>query len=268
MSFIEKWQSHVESKNSLLCVNLDPAEWGQRESLTLKEGDSKVAWSKSIIEKIAPYAAAIKPNRQYFKDISRREMLDINTFAHSLGLLSIDDSKVADIGDTNDAALFHAVQEGFDAITYCPFPGNIAATCKMAQKRGIGLIPLALMSNPAFGMMKNIIIDGMPAYQHYAQLSRDHGAAGVVIGAPSPSNHITRKEMEALKSSIGPLTVLVPGIGAQGGDLGPVVEIFGDKAIVSVGRDIAYHKDPAGQAQQFHESINQLRSNQGKETDI
>ena len=57
--------------------------------------------------------AAIKPNRQYFKDVSRDELKEINDYAHSLGLLSIDDSKIADIGDTNDSAIYHAAKRGF-----------------------------------------------------------------------------------------------------------------------------------------------------------
>ncbi len=259
MNFINKWQSCVTAKNSLLCVNIDPGEWGQRDHLTLDQGESKVSWAKSIIAKTAPYAAAIKPNRQYFKDISREELASINSYAHSLGLISIDDSKIADIGATNDAALYHAVQEGFDAITYCPFPGNIAETCEMAKQRNIGLIPLALMSNPEFKLMKSLTIDKLPAYQYYAKESYIHGAAGVVVGAPSPKNHILQEEVDAIKAIIGPLTVLVPGIGAQGGYLAPIVATFGDQAIVSVGRDIAYHQDPASQARKYQELINSYR---------
>ena len=54
-------------------------------------------------------------------------MKEINDYAHSLGMLTIDDSKIADIGDTNDSAVYHAAKESFDFITYAPF-GNIEAS--------------------------------------------------------------------------------------------------------------------------------------------
>lgn len=259
MSFNEAWLEAVKNKNTLLCVNIDPAEFGQREKRTLDDSIDKVEWTLKLIEVVAPYAAAIKPNRQYFKDISRQDMRRINDFAHGLGMLSIDDSKVADIGDTNDAALYHAVEEGFDAITYAPFPGNIEATCKMAQKRKIGLIPLVLMSNPEYRLMKTAQIDGQDAYQYISKEISRHGADGLVIGAPSDNNHISEDEIRRVKDIVGDKTVLVPGIGAQGGDLEPIVRIFGDYTIASVGRDIAYSDNPGERASYYKELIQKAR---------
>ena len=259
MNFIEKWLNAVESKNSLLCVNIDPAEFGQRSQGTLPEGTEKVKWTIDLVEKVSPYASAIKPNRQYFKDISRQEMKKINDAIHRAGMVSIDDSKVADIGDTNDAALYHAVEEGFDAITYAPFPGNIEATCNMAHARNIGLIPLVLMSNPEYGIMKNAQIEGSPLYQYIAKEIAKHDAHGVVIGAPSSKNHIELDEIKTVREIIGNRTVLVPGIGAQGGDLKPIVEVFGDYTIVSVGRAIAYSENPELTAKEYFEMIEKVR---------
>ena len=260
MSFNEKWLEAVRIKNSLLCVNIDPAEWGQRENGTIGQNIDKVAWTIELIESVAPYAAAIKPNRQYFKDVSRQDMKKINDVIHKHQMLSIDDSKIADIGDTNDAALYHAVEEGFDAVTYAPFPGNIEATCKMAQKRGIGLIPLVLMSNPEYKLMKQAQINGIPAYKYIAQEVKQHGADGIVIGAPSEKNHITLDEIACVREIVGHKTVLVPGIGAQGGDLKPIIDAFGDYTITSVGRAIAYADKPQEKAQEYHELIQAARS--------
>lgn len=259
MRFIEKWLQAVDTKNSLLCVNIDPAEWGQRPTETMEEGADKIKWTKTIIQEVAPFAAAIKTNRQYFKDLSRKETQDINQLIHELGMVSIDDSKIADIGDTNDAALYHAAAEGFDAVTYAPFPGNIAATCKMAQERQIGLIPLVLMSNPEFELIKSAQIKGEPYFQFIAGQVRKYDADGVVIGAPSALNHLTVDEVTSVKEIIGSRCVLVPGIGAQGGDLEPLVKVFGDYTIVSVGRGISYQQSPREASKEYYNLIQACR---------
>ncbi|SME96265.1 orotidine 5'-phosphate decarboxylase [Pseudobacteriovorax antillogorgiicola] len=259
MTFIQKWLDAVDRKGSILCVNIDPAEPQQRANGVLPAGMSKLDWSLKLVEAVSPYAAAIKPNRQYFKDFSRDEMVQLNQAIHKHGMVSIDDSKIADIGDTNDAALYHAAQEGFDAVTYAPFPGNIAATCEAAKKHGMGLIPLVLMSNPEYAVMKNIPIAGQAFYEYLARESAAHDADGVVVGAPSAKNHLSLEELQRVKELIGPRTVLVPGIGAQGGDLEPIVNTFGDYAIVSVGRAIAYNDDPAATARNYFELIQKLR---------
>ena len=244
MNFREKWRATVEKKSSTLCLNLDAAETGQRPQQTIGNQD-KLSWAKELIRATEHAIAAIKPNRQYYKDFSRSQTQELNEFAHSFGLLSIDDSKIADIGSTNDAALYHAAIEGFDAVTYAPFPGNIADTCAMAQKRNLGLIPLALMSNPEYQLIKNLQIDGIAAFLYFARESSRAGAAGIVVGAPSPKNHISVDDLRQIKELItDDMTVLVPGIGAQGGDTAEVFDVFGKSAILSIGRDVVYAENP------------------------
>ena len=103
MGLKENWQEAVQKKNSLLCVGIDPAETGQRPRGTLPEGTNKLDFCLELVDRVAPYAAGIKPNRQYLKDFSRQEMQTLNERIHAHGMISIDDSKLADIGDTNDA---------------------------------------------------------------------------------------------------------------------------------------------------------------------
>lgn len=244
MNFREKWQETVSRKKSNLCLNIDAAEAEQRPEQNIGSED-KLTWAKRLIDETAHAIAAIKPNRQYYKDFSRAQMLELNSYAKDHGLLSIDDSKVADIGSTNDSAFYHAQKEGFDAITYAPFPGNIADACDQANKRNIGLIPLALMSNPEFLLIKNLMIEKLPAYEYFARTAKMHNAAGVVVGAPSASNHITETELKKIREHIGEeMTVLVPGIGNQGGRIEVVHKIFGRSAILSIGRDVVYARDP------------------------
>ena len=72
-------------------------------------------------------------------------------------------------------------------------------------------------------------------------------------------DQLSQDEITTVRSIIGDMTVLVPGIGAQGGDLEPIVKTFGDNAIVSVGRDIAYSQNPQARAKHYQELINKYR---------
>ena len=86
--FKRKWQAAVSLKNSLLCVGIDPAEPGQRDKNTLSETTSKLDFCLEVIDKVAPYAAAIKPNRQYLRDLSREEMKVMTARIHDQSLAS------------------------------------------------------------------------------------------------------------------------------------------------------------------------------------
>jgi orotidine 5'-phosphate decarboxylase subfamily 2 len=259
MDFRQKWLAAAQRKNSLLCVGIDPAEVAQRQGKQMPEGVSKTEWTRSIIEAVAPYTAGIKLNRNYFKDISRQAMRALNDHIHALDMVSIDDSKLADIGDTNDAGIYHAKQEGFDAITYAPFPGNTLEAGQQAKAHNVGLIPLVLMSNPEYRFMKSAIINGELLYRFLAHQSAEAQAAGIVIGAPSAGNHITVEEISEVARILPDALVLVPGIGAQGGDIAPILKIFGQRTIANVGRAIIYAKDPAQQAKEYRDMINKAQ---------
>ncbi len=254
-NFRKLWAEAVSHKSSLLCVGIDAAEAGQRTSSSVPAHTSKLEWTLDIIDKIAPYAAAVKINRNYYKDLSRAEMRTITGRIRQHGMLSIDDSKLADIGDTNAAAIYHAAQEGYDALTYAPFPGNALQAAEQARQQNIGLIMLVLMSNPEFKLMKKAQIEGQDFYLYLAEQAAQGDVDGVVIGAPSATNHIQANELDGIAKRLGSATILVPGIGAQGGEIGPILQRFGKRTIVNVGRAIIYAADPAAEARHYRDQI-------------
>lgn len=258
-SFFETWQQARDQKNSLLCVGIDPAEAGQRQQSTLAAGQDKRAWCLKIIEQTGPFASAIKINRNYVKDLSRQDLRYLNDAIHAQGAVSIDDSKIADIGSTNHAALFHAKEEGFDAVTFAPFPGNIAETAAYGQELGIGVIMLVLMSNPEFAWIKSASIAGEAFYKKLASAVSEHHIDGLVVGAPSANNHITSDDLTAIKQRIGTRSVvLVPGVGAQGGDAAPILAAFGQQSLINATRSICFAADPAAEAKRIRDELRNL----------
>lgn len=253
--FRDDWAKAVEAKQSLLCVGIDASEPGQRSSQSIPPGQDKLSWTLEIVDAVAPYAAAVKINRNYYKDFSRSEMSDLTARIRSHGMLSIDDTKLADIGDTNAAAIYHAKAEGYDSLTYAPFPGNTLGTAAEAKRQKLGLIMLVLMSNPEYKVMKSIDVGGRPFYQFLAEEAVKADVEGVVIGAPSPDNHITIAELDWLADKLVKPTILVPGIGAQGGDIAPILRRFGKRTIVNVGRSIIYAGNPEAEAKRFRDLI-------------
>ncbi len=293
MGFKEDWSKAVAIKNSTLCAGLDPAEYAMGRSDKgegLPPGENKKDWALKYIEAVAPFCAAIKPNMRYwgrFNDLS--SITEIVEFAQDKGLVVIQDSKEADIGPTNDAGIFYAAIRGADAVTIAPYAGNMDEAAKQGEDRGIGLITMCLMSNPGYAKIKNSWfdvsdsasdydpkhikeIDGIPHIRKYMQLANDarkFGVDGIVVGAPSSKNHLKEEEIENACRYFGRNgLVLVPGIGAQGGEVTSLSKYFNAKNLIAnVGRALMFpngaYSTPEQQAEaakQYRDMLNNLRA--------
>ncbi len=259
-SFGKKWLEAVERKNSILCAGLDPAEYGQRADFVLPRGTDKLEWCLDYVEKVAPFSAAVKINRNYIKDLSRPEIKKIVTKIHELNMVAIDDSKLTDIGETNDSGFYHAQEEGFDAVTYAAFPGNTKEAVEQAHPRGIGVIALVLMSNKEFKAIKESTIRGLKGYEYFAFQAAEYDADAIVVGAPSPTNHITEHEVKRVRDIAGEKLILMPGIGAQGGDAKYIINFFGRNNVISnVSRAIMFASKPEEEAKKYQLMLNELR---------
>lgn len=258
MKFTQKWLHSQSTKKSLLCIGLDPYE--NRPSLPdLNHSTvSKLDWCLHYLDHVAPFAAGVKINRNFIKDLSRKETQKICQHIHDYGMIAIDDSKLCDVGSSNEAGFYQAVEEGFDAVTYCPFPGNIEEATAQAHTLNIGIIVLVLMSNPQFQITRSATIDHEPIYIHYAKKVAACGADAVVIGALSTANALGESEIEALGTLLKDQSILIPGLGHQGGDVGPLLHLFGERTIINVGRAIMDAPDKAKFAKNYQGYLHEL----------
>ncbi|NQU78153.1 orotidine 5'-phosphate decarboxylase [Candidatus Woesearchaeota archaeon] len=296
ISFREKWLRSVEKNNSVVCAGLDPAEFAMgREEKGLAENVTKRDFALRYVEAVAPHCAALKPNLQYWKDQGDVTVLrEVIKLARSLDLVVIDDSKLADIGSTNDAGVYHSAKNGFDAVTYSPFAGNMKEVAEQGKKRGVGIISMCLMSNPEYETIKNHLVDitdcrddyivdemcflmpdqttqfyCIPNYMYLARQAQLTGIDGIVIGAPSKKNHIKEHELEITKRLVDKdMLVLLPGIGAQGGEAEKIWQFYGrNNVIVNVGRSMmlpkgsySTPKDQADAAKHYQNMLNTMRN--------
>ena len=289
-SFREKWLAAVEKKNSVLCAGLDPAEYDLgRDEEGLPYMTDKREWSFQYLRSIGPYASALKMNVNYWKD--RDDMRTVEELADiaavEFGMVVIDDCKLADIGSSNEAGIFYAKQRGFDALTLAPSAGNLKEAAEQARKWEMGLISLCLMSNPEYEREKNSwvrldspdrffkddteLIKGAVHTRKYLKLVSDaakYGVDGIVIGAPSAKNKLVEDEIFRARRYAGDeMLVLLPGVGAQGGEAQTIWRYFDrDNVIVNVGRALMFPKgsksspiDQADAAKHYQKMLNELR---------
>lgn len=268
-TFIQIFEEALRVKNSILCVGLDPALPQQRESNVIPskyldrddENEARLKFCLELLDETADFCVAAKPNEQYLRGFTTNQHRKLTDSIRKRGLLSIYDCKLGDIRDTAESALFYYHKWGYDAITFNPFPGNIAEVVRIAHSYDpqIGIIVLTLMSNPeAETFMKNATIARTPVYLRIASDVKKHGADGCVVGA---TGHVTEKNIMSIRKRAGSdKVILVPGIGAQKGDPEKVVKAGGQNILINVGRDIIYSVNPGKKAEEYCRLFNEIRN--------
>ncbi|MGO9410843.1 MAG: orotidine-5'-phosphate decarboxylase [Spirochaetia bacterium] len=241
--------------NSLLCIGLDPP-------LETPLGDI-LSTNRRIIDSIARVACAVKPNAAFYEARGAQgwEILkETIRHAHSKELPVILDVKRGDIASTADAyakACFDLLEA--DCVTASPFLGHDSVesfTCRPDK----GVFLLCHTSNPGAGDVQELNVDGEPLYLRVARMANSwnrSGNIGLVVGATFP--HVIRGVREAVPG----LWFLLPGVGAQGGDLEASLQAGlerGGKVLVNVSRAIWQAKDPGAAAREMTDRINACRN--------
>jgi orotidine-5'-phosphate decarboxylase len=180
------------------------------------------------------------------------------------------DAKRGDIGATAEQYAREAFERyGADAVTVNPYMGFDSVEPYLEwQDRGV--IVLCRTSNPGGSDLQFLNVDGQPLYQHVARLVASkwnrHGQCGLVVGATFP------QELAEVRAIVGDMPLLVPGIGAQGGDIKATVEAGqtadGSGMMINSSRAILYAPPQAGEdfamaaarvAHETREAVNQFR---------
>ena len=247
MTFIKKLNQAWETNDSLLCVGLDP-NWVKIPS-HLKEYDHPIfEFCKQIVDATHDVVCGYKPQIAYFAGLSAENQLQMicdyirNTYPH---LPIILDSKRGDIGST--AAMY--AKEAFerfqaDAVTINPYMGQDSAQpfLDYADK---GVVLLCRTSNPGASDIQDLEVDGVPIYEKVATMIsekwNENANCCIVVGATWP------EQMRRLREITGDMPFLVPGVGAQGGDVKAILEAGqtknGTGLIINSSRAVLYADD-------------------------
>jgi orotidine-5'-phosphate decarboxylase len=202
----------------MLCVGLDPDP--AKIPTHLNGPDAIFRFCADIADATADLACSFKPQIAYFAAIGAEAQLEklcehIRTNHPQVVLIL--DAKRGDIGPTAERYAHEAfVRYGADAVTVNPYLGTDSLEPFLAHT-GKGVIVLCRTSNPGSGDLQMLTTDGRPMYQHVAHMAADQwskmGEVALVVGATYPA------ELATVRSIVGDMPLLVPGIGAQGGDV-------------------------------------------------
>ena len=245
MSFIQRLQQAWQRNNSLVCVGLDPEP--ARFSAALRDTpDAILAFCRDIVDATANLVCCFKPQIAYFAAQRAEDALErliAHIHAQHPNVPVILDAKRGDIG----ATARHYASEAFDrysadALTVNPYLGRDSVQ-PFLDRADKGVVILCHTSNPGAGDLQELDVGGRKLYQHVAHLvARDWNArdnCALVVGATYP------EELAEVRRIVGDdMPLLIPGIGAQGGDVAAVVHngknSRGTGLIISSSRAILY----------------------------
>ncbi len=254
-SFLDKLNSKwVQQK--FVCVGLDSDYSKIDPSISLFD------FNKNIIDQTAELVCCYKLNSAFYEaeGIKGLEALKQTiAYIHEKypEIPVIIDAKRGDIGNTNQGYLKSIFDDlGADAVTVNPYLGKEALE-PFLKRIDKGIIILAKTSNPGAGEFQDLMVEGKPLYQivaeHIAQGWNQNGNCAVVVGATYP------EELKKVREIIGDMPILIPGVGAQNGDLENAVKNGLNSQrqgiIIHSARGIIFAENPKEATLKLHQEI-------------
>jgi len=229
-AFLDRLAARTAAVGTVLCLGLDP-EPSSFPAGFAPDVHGLEAFCRIVLEAALPHAAAVKPNIAFFEAFGSAGLAALERLRATIpaGVPVVIDAKRGDIGSTaarQAVALYDGL--GADAITVNPYLGEQAVEPLLERADRFAYV-LCRTSNPGAGELQGLEVPpdatlGAPAEPLWARVARrtvawgPGGTVGLVVGATAPD------ELVAIRAIAPGLAFLVPGIGAQGGAVEPVVE--------------------------------------------
>ncbi len=269
MAFIADLRKRWNNSGSLVCVGLDP-EPGRFPGKFAQDPDAIFAFCRDIADATAEYACCFKPQIAHFAAHAAEDALH-RLIAHihqrHPGIPVILDAKRGDIGSTAERYAIEAYDRfGADAVTLNPYMGFDSAE-PFLRRGDRGCIFLCHTSNPGARDFQELDVGGEPPAPPeplYRRIARAiatrwnaHGNCALVVGATFP------EELSVVRGIVGDMPLLIPGVGAQGGDVEAVVRngaaADGTGLMINSSRGILYASSGADYAEAAAAATRALR---------
>ena len=261
MDFLKKLKNKW-NEGKFICVGLDPDY--SKFPPNFKNGSLEqdlFSFNENVIEQTKDLVCAYKLQSAFYEvfgeigwGVLKKTAQYIQQKYQDIPIIL--DAKRGDIGFSNEAyakAIFDYL--GFDAVTLHPYLGKEALE-PFLERKDKGIIILVKTSNPGGGEFQDLQVEGKPLYQVVAEHVKDwnkNGNLGVVVGATYP------KQLKEVRQIVGDIPILVPGIGAQGGDLEGTLKNGLDSnkqgLIINSSRGIIFADNPREAALKLHKKI-------------
>lgn len=265
MPIIDKYNQRADKANSLVCVGID-SEFEKLPEKFKKMKNPQFEFNKWIIDQTHEFAAAFKANIAFYDARGDQGLKELKMTMDYLvekysDIFRVCDSKRGDIGNTNNGYVEEILDWlNFDAMTLHPYMGKESLQ-PFLDRKDKGLIVLCRTSNPGAGELQDLLIDGKPLWQIVAEKVRDvwneNNNCLLVVGAT------VSEEAGKIRQIVGDLTFLMPGAGAQGGDIEATVKASLNSQkkgfILNSSRGIIFAENPAEEAKKLRDEINKYR---------
>jgi orotidine-5'-phosphate decarboxylase len=265
--YLERLAARSSAVGSVLCVGIDPDPAGLPDGFS-PDLRGVEAFSRLLLAAAVPFAAAVKPNLAFYEAFGSEGLAVLERLRAAVpgDVPVVADAKRGDIGSTaarQAVALFDRLAA--DAVTVSPYLGE-EAIAPLLERTDRFVYVLCRTSNPGASEVQGLVVEadpetGAPAEPVWARVARraaawgPGGTVGLVVGATAPV------ELAAVRGVAPGLAFLVPGVGAQGGDVASVLTAgpaqappAGDRPggglLVNVSRGIAGAVAGGGQAGQ------------------
>ena len=270
MRFVDSLAQAQQRNHSLVCVGLDPDP--AKFPVHLRGNpDAVFAFNRAIIDATADLVCCYKPQIAHFAALGAEDALErciAYIHAQHPGIPVILDAKRGDIGSTAERYAAEAFDRyRADAVTVNPYLGRDSVQ-PFLDRADKGVVLLCRTSNPGARDFQDLDCGGRPLYQHVAEtVARDwnrHRNCLLVVGATWP------QELAQVRALVGDMPFLVPGVGAQGGDVQAILEhgqagnggglaISSSRAILYAGSDGDFADAARRATLELRERINQYR---------
>jgi len=242
--FVARLAHAWETNDTLLCIGLDP-EIERFPRHILAEASPIFHFNKSVIDATADLVCAYKPQFAHYAAYEAEDQLERTIeYIHRVypDVPVILDAKRGDVGNTAERYAIEAFERyGADAVTVNPYLGGEALE-PFLRHADRGVIVVCRTSNPGAGELQDLDIGGRRLYQVVAELAarrwNSRGNCLLVVGATYP------RELAEVRELVADMPLLVPGVGAQGGDVSQVVRNGQTRAgtglIISASRSVLY----------------------------
>lgn len=269
--FIDNLNASWARSHSLVCVGLDPEIERLPRDIAMQPSPI-FQFNKAIIDATADLVCAYKPQFAHYAAYEAEDQLErtIEYIHRSYpGIPVILDSKRGDVGNTAQRYAIEAFERyGADAVTVNPYLGGDSLE-PFLQYEDKGVIILCRTSNPGGRDLQDLDVGGRKLYQVVADLAarewNRRGNCSLVVGATQP------RELAEVREIVGKMPFLVPGVGAQGGDVAAAVTngqtadgtgliISSSRAILYAGSDVNFSTAARAATEALRDQINASRS--------
>lgn len=269
MQFYEKLDQITSRNNSLVCIGLDTDPLKIPEHLR-DMPDGVLMFNQAVVEATADIVQSYKLNLAFYEALGREGYDIVRKTLEVIpqDVVVIGDAKRGDIGNTSlmyAQAMFEDF--AFDATTVAPYMGRDSVE-PFLRYGDRGVFVLALTSNKGSRDFQYLEVDGDPLYKHVVRTVstwNDHENVGFVVGATHPS------ELEDIRGLVGDIPLLIPGLGAQGGDVelsvragctssGTRAVFNSSRGIIYAGNDEHFAAEARKAAEALRDQINTYRS--------